>query len=239
VLGLVQLEPGSADNDFFAEINEVFEDLFQVQGLWSVVDHCEHVDAETGLQGGELVELIDDHICIDIFLEVNDDADTLQIRFIPQVADAFNLAFIHQSGDFFHQIGFIQGVGDLRDNDGFQTLFAFFHMDAGPDFYASSACPVGLANAGFAVQQPPRGEIRGFDQGHQIRDCCFRVVQEHKHCIHDFRKIVRWDIGGHAHGDSRRTVDKQVGHLGGQDDGFFQAVVIVGPEGHGVFFDVS
>ena len=47
------------------------------------------------------------------------------------------------------------------------------------------------------------------------------------------------DIGGHAHGDARRTVDQQTGKPGGQNKRLLQLVVVVGHKIHRVLLDVA
>ena len=239
VLGLLQVEARTPDDDLAAVIEEILEHLLEVQELRPVVDHGHHVDAETRLQGRVLEELIDDDVGEHALLQVHDDADALHVRLVAQVRDALDLALVDEQGDLLHQGGLVQGVGDLPDHDGFEVPFSLLDLDAGADAHGAAARVVGLADAGPAVEQGGRGEVRGLDVAHEFVDGGLRVVQQVQGAVHHLAQVVGRDVGGHAHGDARGAVDEQVGHLGRQDRGLLQGVVVVGAELHRVLLDVG
>ena len=57
--------------------------------------------------------------------------------------------------------------------------------------------------------------------------------------INDFVQVVRWDIRGHAHGDTRGAVDQQVGQARRENEWLALAVVVVGAKINGVLVDVA
>ena len=56
--------------------------------------------------------------------------------------------------------------------------------------------------------------------------------------IADFGEVVRGNIGGHAHRDTRRSIDQQVGNLGRQHQRLVLRTVVVGTEVDRLLFDV-
>ena len=46
-------------------------------------------------------------------------------------------------------------------------------------------------------------------------------------------------VGGHAHGDTRRTVDEKVGDTGGKHYRLLGGIIVVGLEVHGIGIDVA
>ena len=47
------------------------------------------------------------------------------------------------------------------------------------------------------------------------------------------------NIGGHAYGNAGRTVEQQIGNLGGQNGGLVQRAIVVRSEIDGILFDIS
>ena len=58
------------------------------------------------------------------------------------------------------------------------------------------------------------------------------------HGVDNLSKVVRRNVGGHAHGDARRAVDQQAGEARRQNGGLLEALVEVGHEVNGVLLDV-
>ena len=56
--------------------------------------------------------------------------------------------------------------------------------------------------------------------------------------VDDLGQVVRRDVGGHAHGDARRTVHQQVRHARGKHFRLPLAFIVVGPEIDGFLVDI-
>ncbi|CFU78885.1 Uncharacterised protein [Bordetella pertussis] len=101
-------------------------------------------------------------------------------------------------------------------------------LGAHDDAAAPGAVP--LANARDAVDHPARGKVRRRDQFDQLVDRAFRIAQAIQAAVDHFLQVVRGNVGGHAHGDTRAAVDQQVGQARRQQQGLLFAAVVVGPE---------
>ena len=89
-----------------------------------------------------------------------------------------------------------------------------------------------------AVDDAGGGKIRTGDQFHQARDVDIRAINEGQTAVDHLVEIMGRHIGGQAHGDASRTVDEQIGNLGGKDAGFMLRLVVVGDEVDGLFIQV-
>ena len=76
-------------------------------------------------------------------------------------------------------------------------------------------------------------------QLHKIVHRAFGFIDDPKQSVAQFSQVVRRNVGGHAHGNARRTVEQQVGNLGGQYRGLLLRSIIIGAEVHGLFVDIS
>src|SRR5690606_27650346 len=65
------------------------------------------------------------------------------------------------------------------------------------------------------------------DVFHQLINGDVFVVDQGQATAHHFGQVVGRNIGGHTHGDTRGTVDQQVGNTGGQDGGNALGAVVV------------
>ncbi len=97
----------------------------------------------------------------------------------------------------------------------------------GADVNAATARTVGLNDAGTAIDNALGREIRARDVFHQFIDGQIRVINQRQTAIHDFREIVRRNIGGHTNGDTGGTVHQQVGNPGRQNLGNPLGAVVV------------
>ena len=238
-LGLLQVVAGAADDHLAAVVHEAGQGRLEVEQHGTVVHHGQHVDAEAGLQRRVLVQTVDDDVRDGAALQVDDHADALAVGLVAQVGDAVDLVLIDQAGDLLHQRGLVEAEGDLADDDGLQALLALFHFQAAAHLHGAATGVVGVGQALARVDEAARGEVRALDHVHEVRDGALGIVQQHLQGVAQLAQVVGRDVGGHAHGDARRTVEQQVGHLGGQHRGLLQGVVVVGPEVHGLLVDVG
>ena len=74
LLLLAQPVLGPPEDDLHLVPHVVADDLVQPQGARHPVDQCQNVDAERGLQGGVLVEVVQHHLGDRVTLERDHDA---------------------------------------------------------------------------------------------------------------------------------------------------------------------
>ena len=105
--------------------------------------------------------------------------------------------------------------------------------------HAAAAGAVAFAHAGEAVNGGAGGEVGGFDGANERVDRRIWIGQELEAGIHRVAQIVRRYVGGHAHGNTGRTVGQQGGEAGGHHQRLLFAAVVVRAEVYGVFFNVG
>ncbi len=74
---------------------------------------------------------------------------------------------------------------------------------------------------------------------HKLIDGDLGVIQQQLQGVDGLPQIVGRNIGGHPHGNSRGTVDQQVGKAGGEHHRLHQALVKIGAEIDGVFMQIG
>ena len=134
---LFQIKDGSSCNDFLLVLDIIVQHLLQVQNLGLklflvvlIAHQRQHDDAEGILELCVLIQLIQDNGLIGVALELNHNADTFfKVCFIAEVCNALHTLFLDQFSDFFHQLGLIDHVRDLGDNDLFTAFFGGLHLN--------------------------------------------------------------------------------------------------------------
>ena len=238
-LGLFQVITGSADDHLAPVVHKAGQGGLEIEQGRSVIQHGQHIDAEAGFQGREFVQGIDHNVWNHPAFEVNDHADALAVRFIAQIRNAVDFAVIDQGRDFFHQAGFVQAVRNFPDDDGLKAFFALFNFHPAAHFHRAAARMVGVVQTFARVDETGSGKIRPLHVFHEVVHAALGIVQQQLERVAEFAQIVRRNVGGHAHGNARRAVEQQVGHLGGHHRGFLQGIVVVGPEIHGILVQVA
>ena len=93
-LGLTQIVLGAALHDFLTMRNEMMQDALQGEHLRYTVNEREHVVVESALKLRVLIERIQHRLRMRRALQLHDNAD-VACRLIAQIADAFDLFFLH------------------------------------------------------------------------------------------------------------------------------------------------
>src|SRR5699024_1445445 len=130
--------------------------------------------------------------------------------YVAYVGDAGEFAFVDEFGN---AAGQVVRVGHIRQfgNDQGGAVLDFFDIDDGAHGDRATAGAVGLFDAGVAQDGGPGGEVwafNAFQQGfEEFFAAGFGVVQVPLHTFGDFAQVMRWDLGGHAHGNPGGPVD--------------------------------
>ena len=236
-LGLVQLELRAAGDDVLLMLQVVVHHVAQGQHLGLAVDQGQHVRAEGFLEAGVLVQEVQHDLRMHVLLQLDDDAHTLAVGFVADVADALNALLVHQLCDLLHQLGLVDLVGDLGHDDAAAVVGHFLDVALGANLNAAVAGVVGLADAAPAQHDAAGGEVRALDVLHQVVDGAVGVFDHADHAVDHLAQVVGRDVGGHADRDAAGAVDQQVREAGGQDGGLHQRLVKVGVEVDGVLLD--
>ena len=86
-------------------------------------------------------------------------------------------------------------------------------------------------------------EVRPLDDADQVFEqlfaACVRVVKRPMHAFGHFTHVVRRNVGGHTHGDTRRTIAQQVRESCRKHGRLLRLAIVVRQEIDGVFVDVA
>ena len=200
----------------------------------------QHDHAEGALHAGVLVQLIQHHARNGVALEADDDPDTIAVGLVPQFADAGELLIAHQLGDVDHELARIRLIRHFRHDDlrtPARLLLFDDRLRAHHDAAAARVLIVG--DAGATVDVTAGREVGAAHDRPQGRTVEFRVVDHGDHGGHDFTQIVRRNVRGHAHRDTRRAVHQQVRNARWQHARLFETVVEVRREVDRILVDIG
>ena len=165
-------------------------------------------------------------------------------RMVERIAEDVNEGTIEGVSDHPR---FVLLEGDLRDDDPALVPVEFVVRADGDPTAAGRVRRVDglLADDGAAGR-----EVRPLDRAvgpvapvvprvDEVLDVAVGVVDEVDDGVYHLAEVVRRDVRRHAHGDARRAVHEEVGHLRGEDLGLGEPVVVVRDEVDGVLADVG
>ena len=132
------------------------------------IDQGQQLHAESGLQRGVLVKLVEHFVRLGVALEFNHNAHAAAVGFVAQVGDCVDVAFPHQLGNAGDERRFVHLVGNLSNHDAVTPALHFFDVGARPHHDAPPAVGVGLADALRAHDDAAGGEVGPFDELQQI-----------------------------------------------------------------------
>ena len=88
----------------------------------------------------------------------------------------------------------------------------------------------GFVSTSYALQthnESPRREVRRLDMLHQAFDIDLRIINISHATVDYLAQVMGRHIRGHTHGDTRRTIDQEVGDARRQNGRFLQLIVEV------------
>ena len=199
----LEIEISAPRDHFPTEQHELVQHLFQIQHLRLTAHHSQHDDPERLLHLGIFIKGVQHHLRVGALLELDHHADAIAVRFIPKITDTLKSFVAVHLGNLFHQPGFVDLKRQFPHDDKFPIAFrAGFHFHPGPHFDLSSAPVVRGAQPRRSVHQTARGKIRTGYQFNEIVNHTVRMVDQMDRGADDFPKIVRRNVGRHAHGNT-------------------------------------
>ncbi len=208
----------------------------------AVVDG-EEDHGEALLHGGVLEELVEDDLVLGAALELDDDAHAVAVGLVADVGDVVDDLFVGELGDALDEVGLVDLVGDLGDDDRLAAAGDVLGGDLGAHDEASAAGVVGLGDSVAAVEIAAGGEVGALDVLESDGDVgavvALLLIEERDAGVHDLGEVVGRDVGRHADGDAAATVHDEVGDARGEDGGLERGLVVVGGEVDGVGVDVG
>src|SRR5258708_269004 len=161
IAGLAKEEGGATANNFDAVVKEgadglVERELFGLAVVDGQEDHRERL-----LHLCVLVELVEDDLMLGSTLEADDDAHAVAVGFVAELiaGDVSDNALVDQFGDALDELGFVDLIGNLRDDDGLTATGDVFNGGFGAHHEPAAARAVGLGNVALADDVAAGGKV--------------------------------------------------------------------------------
>src|SRR5579862_5227006 len=199
----------------------------------------QHDHAESLLELGVLVKIVQDHFRLFAALQLHHNAHAVTVGLILHVGDAFDFLVQHQLGDALNQSGLVHLEGNLGNHD---LLLIFGGMfDGGFGAHGERAAPrlVGRLDAAFAVDERAGGKVGPGNDGKNFIESNTRFVDQQNGGLDDFGQVMRRNLGGHAHRNAVGAVDQEVGNAGGKDRWLLSGLVKIGYEIYRVLLNIG
>ena len=143
-------------------------------------------------------------------------------------------------GNALEQRLFVHLIRDLVDDDGLTLAFVdVFKVTLGAHDHTATAGAITLSHTLNAINDAGSGEVGRRNDFHDFVDAGLRVVEQVQTGVDHFVEVVRRNVGGHAHRNTPRTVDQQVGYACGQHQRLAFRAVVVGAKVDGFFVDIG
>ena len=141
---LFQFKFAAPRNDDLLVIQIVMEDFLQGQDAGMAVDEGQHDDTEGFLKLRVLVQLVQDDVRVRVGPQLDDDAQPLAVRFVPQGRNAVDFLVARQVGNRFDDPGLVDLIGNFRDDNAVLPLRHGLDGRAGAHLDAAAARRVGF-----------------------------------------------------------------------------------------------
>ena len=237
-LSLVQLKAGAARQHVKAVIHMAADHLLERHDLGTSPVDRQHDRAESALELGMLVEVVEHDLSDRAALQLNHHADAVTRALIADVGDALDDLLIHQVSHPLDHRRLVHHVGNLGDDD---RLFVLVLDDLGLAAHHERTTPklVHRLDTALAADDPAGREVRPFDELHQLVDRAVWIVHIIRDAVDQLTQIVRRDVGGHADRDTRGTVHQQIGQARRQDHRLLLLLIVVRAEVDRVLVEVG
>ena len=185
-----------------------------------------------------LVEVVEHDLGVVPALDLEYDAQAGAVALVADIANSLDLLLVDQFRRLLDQAGLVDLIRHFADHDCGAILAQLLDIDLGAHHDVPAARGIGLTDARRAAQNAARGEVRPLDHRDDALESRLGVLDQLDRGVDEFAKVVRRDVGRHAHRDAVGAIDQQVRRGSCQALGLLGGIVIVGPEVDRVHVDV-
>mmetsp|Transcript_57163 Transcript_57163/g.134546 ORF Transcript_57163/g.134546 Transcript_57163/m.134546 type:complete len:247 (+) Transcript_57163:1618-2358(+) len=186
-----------------SELEEHLEHLAQREQNRLTVDQRQHVGAEIALKWGELVEIVKHHLRISIAAQLHNNAHAIAITLIANIGNTFQLLVVDHLSDAFNHRRLIRLVRQSCNHHRItiRATRRLDRFDTSNPSHRHRAAPgeVSLTNSAATKNLSARGEVRSRDKSHQLLIRDLRITDQGQQTRDQLSKVVRRNVGGHAH----------------------------------------
>ena len=133
---------------------------------------------------------------------------------------------VGEVGDIGHEIGLVDTIGNLGDDD-LVVRLTTLNLCLGTHHNTATTCLVSVTHARETIDIGTCGEVGTGDILHQTVGVDVGVVDIGTAAVDDLTQVVGGHIRSHTYGDTVTAIDKQIGNLRRHDGGLHQRVVEV------------
>src|SRR3989338_6144495 len=150
------------------------------------------------LKIGVFIEVVEYFLGEGVLFQINNDAQSLSVGLVSNVANALNLFFFDELRDFYDQFRFVDLIGDGRNDDLILSLFFFGYFGLSAINHSSPAGGVGLMDFVFIKNKAAGRKVRTLNEFNQVLGRGFGVAYQVRGRVNYFVKVMRRGVGGHA-----------------------------------------
>ena len=210
VLGLAQLVAGTSGNNILLVFQIVFQHLLEVQNTRLAVNQRQHDNTKGALQGGMLVQTVQNNVRNSITLQLNNNLHSVfKAGEVINLGNTFDYAILSQVSNILNQVSFVNLVGDFGNNDMVLALVGRHDLCFSTNFYNAAAGVISAGNTFLAQNAGTGREVRAFDSCHQLRNFHIRIINQHNQAINNLAQIVRRNVSSHTNCDTGTAVNQQ------------------------------
>ena len=182
---LFEVELRPAQDNFLLVVEIVDERIAQRQHLRRVVDDGEHIDRKGVLQLRILEEPVQNDVGVGRLRQLDNDAHAEPVRLVADGGDALDALFLDQIADGFAELGFVDHIGDLGDDNAALSVRFLLDLRARAHLDVAPAGRVSRTDAGHAENDAAGGKIGTLDMGHQLFHIRVGVFKQTDHAVDD------------------------------------------------------
>ena len=151
--------------------------FFQIKQLGLALHEGDAIYTKNALQLRLGVQVVEYHFTGITTPDLDYHPQTVLIRFVAQLADAFYPLFFDQLGYLFNQLRFIELKRNFGDHDLFPTLGVGFDFGTAAHIDPAPSSAVGLNDACSTVDDAAGGEVRALNMFHQVINTDILIFQ--------------------------------------------------------------
>ena len=209
LLCLAQQVTRTARNNIHTVLDKVAYQVFEVEQHRTAFHQGDIVHGKRALQGSELVQFVQHHLCIGITLHVNH-YTYIALRLVADVGYTFYTFLVHQGGNVRHQVGFHYAIRQFGNDDMLAAVVVGLYIGVRTDDHASATGLKGVTYTLIAIYRTARREVRSLDVLHQlvnrylfglgIGDARFDVAYIRQASVNHLAQVMRRHVRSHTHG---------------------------------------
>ena len=235
---LFLIKARASDNDIPTVSNVARQNRNYPNLTRGIIVNRHHIEVVVDLQVCILEQVIQDQICIGIFLELNGNAKTISVRLIPNFGNTGHLIVDTNIVNFLDQDSLVDLIRNLSNDDLLLAAFELLDLCLRADNHPSLTSFIGFLDLIATLDNGTGREIGSRKKLHEFVYLSRRMVDHVDHRIDDFSKVMGRNICRITSRNTRCPIDQKVWKGCRQNRWLFFCIVKVPGKWHCVLFDI-